>query len=65
MLIENMDDDHLLNTIKWQLKYHKGNYSYVQPQYMTEIKKRPALLAYEPVIEVEEDDDNVHECNPF
>ena len=60
ILISNMENDHLLNTVKWQLRYHKWNYKAIPKQYMDEIKARPGLLEqlidYEPVIEVSDVD---------
>jgi len=54
MLIKNMTDDHLLNTAKWMLRYHKWNYKSIPKPYMDEVKTRPGMLNqlidYEPVI---------------
>lgn len=56
MLIKNMTDEHLMNTAKWMLRYHKWNYKSIPKAYMDEIKSRPGMLDqlidYEPVLVV-------------
>lgn len=61
-LIESMDDDHLLNTIKLFLRQNRWEFSSVPKRYLDEAKKRKGLLEqlleYEPVIEMEDEEDD-------
>ena len=58
ILIQNMTDEHLTNTIKLILRRHKGNFKQIPKVYLNEAKRRPwmldDLIKYEPVIEIEE-----------
>lgn len=69
MLIKNMLDDHLLNTAKMILRYHKWNYKSIPKAYMDEIKSRPGMLDqlidYEPVITIAQGTVDYFEDIPF
>lgn len=62
MLIKNMTDEHLMNTAKWMLRYHKWSYKSIPKAYMDEIKSRPGMLdqliEYEPILVVSPQDVN-------
>lgn len=58
LIIQNMTDDHLRNTVKMILRKYRGDFKQIPKQYLTEVKNRPGMLEelidYEVVIEQEE-----------
>jgi hypothetical protein len=58
IMIHDMEDSHLLNTIKLYLRQNRGEYRAIPTQYIEEAKRRDGIIeqiiAYEPVIEQED-----------
>lgn len=58
ILIQNMEDDHLINTIKLILRRHHWDFKQIPKVYLNEAKRRPWILDkiidYTPVIELDD-----------